>query len=84
MYRALLAVFALLMGTAFLQAASGLQSLIMPMRGQLEGFSTTQLGLFGTAWAAGFVLGCIASPRLVGRVGHIRAFGVSLSIRSPG
>jgi MFS family permease len=80
MYRALLAVFALLMGTAFLQAASGLQSLIMPMRGQLEGFSTTQLGLFGTAWAAGFVLGCIASPRLVGRVGHIRAFGVSAAM----
>jgi MFS family permease len=76
MYRSLLAVFALLMGTAFLQAASGLQSLIMPMRGQLEGFSTNQLGLFGTAWAAGFVLGCVASPRLIGRVGHIRAFGV--------
>jgi MFS family permease len=80
MYRALFAVFALLTGTAFLQAASGLQSLIMPMRGQLEGFSTTQLGLFGTAWAAGFVLGCIASPRLVGRVGHIRAFGVSAAM----
>jgi MFS family permease len=80
MYRALLAVFALLIGTAFLQAASGLQSLVMPMRGQLEGFSTAQLGLFGTAWAAGFVLGCIASPRLVGRVGHIRAFGVSAAM----
>jgi MFS family permease len=80
MYRALLAVFALLMGTAFLQAASGLQSLIMPMRGQLEGFSTAQLGLFGTAWAAGFVLGCTFSPRLVGRVGHIRAFGVSAAL----
>jgi MFS family permease len=80
MYRALLAVFALLMGTAFLQAASGLQSLVMPMRGQLEGFSTTQLGLFGTAWAAGFVFGCMFSPRLVGRVGHIRAFGVSAAV----
>jgi MFS family permease len=80
MYRALLAVFALLMGTAFLQAASGLQSLVMPMRGQLEGFSTTQLGLFGTAWAAGFVFGCMFSPRLVGRVGHIRAFGVSAAL----
>jgi MFS family permease len=76
MYRSLLAVFALLMGTAFLQAASGLQSLIMPMRGQIEGFSINQLGLFGTAWAAGFVIGCAMSPRLVGRVGHIRAFGV--------
>jgi MFS family permease len=76
MYKSLVAVFALLCGTAFLQAASGLQSMIMPLRGQIEGFSTTQLGLFGTAWAAGFVLGCLAAPRLVGRVGHIRAFGI--------
>jgi MFS family permease len=76
MYRSLVAVFALLCGTAFLQAASGLQSMIMPLRGQFEGFSTTQLGLFGTAWAAGFVLGCLVAPRLVGRVGHIRAFGI--------
>ncbi len=76
MYRSLVAVFALLCGTAFLQAGSGLQSLIMPLRGQIEGFSTTQLGLFGTAWAAGFVIGCIFAPRLVGRVGHIRAFGI--------
>ncbi len=76
MYRSLVAVFALLCGTAFLQAGSGLQSLIMPLRGQIEGFSTTQLGLFGTAWAAGFVIGCMSAPRLVGRVGHIRAFGI--------
>ena len=76
MLRSVFAVFALLCGTAFLQAASGLQGLIMPMRGQIEGFSTTQLGLFGTAWAAGFVIGCVAAPRLVGRVGHIRAFGI--------
>ena len=76
MYRSLVAVFALLCGTAFLQAGSGLQSLIMPLRGQIEGFTTTQLGLFGTAWAAGFVIGCMSAPRLVGRVGHIRAFGI--------
>jgi MFS family permease len=76
MYRTLIAVLALLIGTAFLQAGSGMQSLIMPMRGQIEGFTTTQLGLFGTAWAGGFVLGCIFGPRLVARVGHIRAFGV--------
>ena len=76
MYRSLVTVFALLCGAAFLQAGSGLQSMIMPLRGQIEGFSTTQLGLFGTAWAAGFVLGCFYAPRLVGRVGHIRAFGI--------
>nr|WP_295464560.1 MFS transporter [Mesorhizobium sp.] len=68
-------ILALLRGTAFLLAASGLHSLLLPLRGQAEGFSTSSLGLLGTAWAAGFVAGCIFAPRLVRRVGHVRAFG---------
>lgn len=68
-------IVALLMGTAFLLAGSGLHSLLLPLRGQAEGFSTTALGLLGTAWAGGFVTGCFLAPRLVRRVGHVRAFG---------
>lgn len=68
-------IFSLLRGTAFLLAASGLHGLLLPLRGQLEGFSTTALGLMGTAWAAGFVAGCFFAPRLVRRAGHVRAFG---------
>src|SRR5690606_32285953 len=43
--------------------------------GQFEGFSTTSLGLLGTSWAGGFIAGCYLAPRLVRRVGHVRAFG---------
>jgi len=68
-------VFSLLRGTAFLLAASGLHGLLLPLRGQLEGFSTASLGLMGTAWAGGFVTGCIFAPRIVRRAGHVRAFG---------
>jgi MFS family permease len=68
-------IIALLFGTAFLLAGSGLHSLLLPLRGQAEGFSTTSLGLLGTAWAGGFVAGCFFAPRLVRRVGHVRAFG---------
>lgn len=68
-------IVALLMGTAFLLAASGLHGLLLPLRGQADGFSTTALGLIGTAWAGGFVTGCFLAPRLVRRVGHVRAFG---------
>lgn len=68
-------IVSLLFGTAFLLAASGLHALLLPIRGQAEGFSTTALGLVGTFWAAGFVAGCFLAPRLVGRVGHVRAFG---------
>jgi MFS family permease len=68
-------ILSLLRGTAFLLAASGLHGLLLPLRGQMEGFSTTSLGLIGTAWAAGFVLGCYFAPRIVRRAGHVRAFG---------
>ncbi len=68
-------ILSLLRGTAFLLAASGLHGLLLPLRGQAEGFSTTALGLMGTAWAGGFVAGCFFAPRIVRRAGHVRAFG---------
>ena len=68
-------ILALLRGTAFLLAASGLHGLLLPLRGQAEGFSTASLGLMGTAWASGFVAGCFFAPRIVRRAGHVRAFG---------
>lgn len=68
-------IIALLFGTAFLLSASGLQALLLPLRGQIEGFSPWSLGLLGTSWAGGFIAGCYLAPRLVRRVGHVRAFG---------
>ncbi|MCB1447087.1 MAG: MFS transporter [Rhizobiaceae bacterium] len=76
----LLSVLALLTGTLFLYLGNGLHSLLMPMRGTVEGYSETVLGFFGTSWAAGFVLGCIFARRLVKRVGHVRAFSGFISI----
>ena len=74
MRKNLLPVFALLLGTAFLLAGNGLHGLLLPMRGTEEGFSATSLGMLGTAWATGFVLGCIFAQRVVRRIGHVRAF----------
>ncbi|MBO1026206.1 MFS transporter [Ochrobactrum sp. SD129] len=68
-------VLALLCGTAFLLMASGLHGLLLPLRGGVEGFSVASLGMLGTTWAGGFVAGCLFAPRLVRRVGHVRAFG---------
>lgn len=68
-------VLALLCGTAFLLIASGLHGLLLPLRGGMEGFSVASLGMLGTTWAGGFVAGCLFAPRLVRRVGHVRAFG---------
>jgi len=70
-------ILALLLSTAFLLAGNGLHSLLLPIRGAAEGFTTAEIGLIGTGWAVGFVLGCITAPMVVMRVGHIRAFACS-------
>lgn len=80
MFAAYRPILALLRGTAFLLAASGLHGLLLPLRGQAEGFSTGVLGLLGTAWAGGFIAGCYFAPRLVRRAGHVRAFGTLAAI----
>ncbi|MFC4670111.1 MFS transporter [Seohaeicola nanhaiensis] len=71
-----LPISALLLGSALLLFAGGMNALILPIRGNFENFDAASLGLLGTGWAVGYVLGCIFNPRLVGKVGHIRAFGV--------
>ncbi len=74
MLKGLLSISALLMGSAILLFAGGLNAMILPVRGGLEGFSAISLGLLGTGWAVGYVSGCIMTPRLVADAGHIRAF----------
>ncbi len=80
MTRNILPVLALLVGTLFLFLGNGLQGLLLPMRGTNEGYTTTVLGLLGTSWAAGFVLGCLLAPQVVRRVGHVRAFSGFISV----
>ncbi|WP_417609280.1 MFS transporter [Parasphingorhabdus sp.] len=71
----LLPLSALLLGSLFLLTAGGINGLVLPIRGSNEGFSAFSLGLLGTGWATGYVLGCLFTPRMVSGVGHIRAFG---------
>ncbi len=80
MRRQLIPIFALILGSAFLMVAGGLNGLILPLRGTHEAFSTFSLGLLGTGWALGYVAGCLYTPRLVRRAGHVRTFAVLAAI----
>lgn len=80
MLRQIFPVTALFISTFFLLAGGGMQSVLLPVRGQLEGFSASQIGLIGTGWAAGFTIGCIIVPHLVRRVGHVRTFSALAAI----
>lgn len=76
----LVTVASLLLGSAFLLMANGLHGLLLPVRGGEAGFTVTELGLLGTSWAAGFIIGCLVMPQVVRRVGHVRSYGALASV----
>jgi MFS family permease len=76
----LIPVAALLLSSAFLLLAGGMHGLLLPVRGTIEGFSTVELGLIGTGWSIGFIVGCLLMPTVVRRAGHVRAYGAMGSV----
>lgn len=73
-------ISALLLGSALLMFAGGLQGLLIAIRGAEEGFSLYALGLIGTSWSVGYIAGTFVVPGIVTRVGHIRAFSVMAAV----
>jgi len=67
-----IAVILLSAGLVFV--GNGLLQTMLPMRAELEGFSTGMTGFLGTAYFLGFLAGCVLGPGLIKAVGHIRAF----------
>ncbi|MGE4133993.1 MAG: MFS transporter [Bdellovibrionales bacterium] len=67
-------VAALLTGTAILLLGNGLHGLVVPVRADSESFSQMAIGVLGSSYYLGLLLGCLLNPRLIARVGHIRAF----------
>ena len=64
MRRQIAAVAAILFSTALFIMGNGLLGVLIPVRGHLAGFSNLALGVIGSAYFAGFVIGCFAGPRL--------------------
>lgn len=67
---------ALLLGAIVMSVGTGLQTVLLPTRAALEGFSTFVIGLVGSAHNVGFVAGCVLVPMLVRRLGHVASFRV--------
>ncbi len=75
-------IAALLVSAAILLMGNGLQSTLLPLRAELEAFSTFNIGVLGSTYYIGFAAGCIWAPHLVRRVGHIRVFTAMVAIAS--
>lgn len=75
-------VAALLVSTFFMLMAAGLAGLLIPLRAVAEGWPTFAISLMATVHAIAFTAGCIITPRLVLRVGHVRVFAVLTTLMS--
>jgi MFS family permease len=73
-------ITAILFATLIFLVGNGLLGTLIPVRAHLEGFSTLAIGVIGSAYFAGFVLGCFTGPRWLARVGHVRTFAVCAGI----
>ncbi len=74
MIKILLPIAALLSGIALLLLGTGLLNTLLALRGSGEGFTDQTLGFLGSAYFAGFILGTWLCPKLIRRMGHVRAF----------
>lgn len=72
--RLLISFAALFLSVVLLQLSSGGVGPLDALSGLELGFSTSQIGLLGSAHFFGFFIGCWWAPRMMGNVGHSRSF----------
>jgi|TARA_B100000614_G_scaffold255401_2_gene272327 MFS family permease len=80
--RTIAPVFSLLLATAILLVGNGMLGTLIPIRAGIDGFATATVGIIGSVYFAGFLLGCIATPYVVRRAGHIRSFATFCGLAS--
>jgi len=72
--RLIVSFAALFLSVLLLQLSSGGVGPLDVLSGTTLGFTNGQIGLLGSAHFLGFFIGCWWAPRLMGSVGHSRAF----------
>lgn len=82
--RLLISFTALLLSVLLLQLGSGGLAPLDAISGVTLGFSTSQIGLLGSCHFIGFFIGCWWAPRLMGTVGHSRAFAAFTALGTIG
>lgn len=74
----------ILTAAGILLGGNGLQGTLIALRGAQEGFSAAAIGFMGTAYFAGFLIGCLVIVRMLRAVGHIRTFSALAAIAAAG
>jgi MFS family permease len=79
MIRSLIPLAALLISDALVLLGHGLLLTLLPVTASQLGFTDFQVGLTASSYFIGFVAGCLATPFVLKRVGHIRTCAVLAS-----
>ncbi|MGC6484939.1 MAG: MFS transporter [Candidatus Puniceispirillales bacterium] len=72
----LISLSALLFSVILIQVGSGSLGPLDALAGAELGFTTSQIGLLGSAHFVGLLIGCIVNPILIRRSGHARGFAM--------
>lgn len=80
MYSALAPLLSLLTSGVLLWLGHGLLLTYLPIAANSIGFKPWAIGLTAAFYFLGFVSGCLLTPRVLFRVGHIRGFALLASI----
>jgi MFS family permease len=67
-------VTTLLLSASILMLGNGLFGVLIPIRADIEQFSSYEIGVMGSVYFAGLMIGCMLWPRVISSVGHIRTF----------
>lgn len=76
----ILSAWPLLLGMGVLMLGAGLQSTLLGVRATLEGFPTPVTGIIMSCYYLGNLLGTLAAPPLLRKVGHIRVFAAFAAV----
>ncbi|SMX30229.1 putative MFS-type transporter YcaD [Pelagimonas phthalicica] len=82
--RMMLSFAALYLSVVLLQLSSGGVGPLDALSGLKLNFTTQQIGFLGSAHFLGFFLGCWWAPRLMGNIGHSRAFAIFTALGTMG
>lgn len=80
MTQTLFRVSTLLFAVAVLLVGHGLQLTLLPMRAEALGWTPSAVGITGSSYFFGFVVGCMVIPGIVSQVAHIRTFMVMAAL----
>jgi len=82
MLAAIKSAWALFVGLGMLMLGNGLQNSLLGIRAGQEAFATEATGLIMACYYVGLLAGAVVTPKVVGKVGHVRVFAALASTAS--